>query len=127
MEYVSGRGRGTISEWIEERSTTCVATFHTTLRFLAVIENSLDWEDSQFRKMRFEAGRARLYEIRWKTDNTQWRVFGYFDYGRHEYRMLLGCYHKQNRYYPTQAIESAIKRKKDIDRGENLIQEYDYV
>jgi hypothetical protein len=126
VEYVSGRGLGTVTAWLAEGSVTRRAEFHTRLRFLAPIRNRLDWEDSSFRKMRRAAGRAGLYEIRWKADSTQWRVLGFFRDGQREFVMVMGCSHKQQIYTPRDAIEKAIDRKGEIEKNHRQTRIYDY-
>ncbi len=58
-----------------------------------------------------------IYEIRIRG-NVQWRLAGYFGPGQKEFTIVLACTHKQQIYDPPDAKETAVKRKKQIDKGE---------
>ena len=67
-----------------------------------------------------------LSELRWISGNVQHRIIGY-TLADHRYVMLIGCTHKQRRYTPTSCLDSAVERRKSIERGEATYSEYSLV
>ena len=67
-----------------------------------------------------------LIEIRVRG-NVQWRVLGY--YGpkgeRNAFTILQVCNHKQNRYQPHDAINTARKRLKMVEQNNSMVKSCD--
>lgn len=76
--------------------------------------------------LRGREGREGLSEIRWKEEGVQWRVFGFFGLNKMEYTMLIGCVEKHPNYDPSDALDTAVKRKKSVERGERTTCKYEY-
>ena len=55
-------------------------------------------------------------ELRWQAGKRQHRLLGFFD--GDTWYAVLGCTHKQRVYQPPSSLETAKKRKKQIERGE---------
>ena len=64
-----------------------------------------------------------LSELRWISGDVQHRIIGY-TLSDHRFLMLIGCTHKQRRYTPTSCLDSAVDRRKSIERGEARYVEY---
>jgi hypothetical protein len=116
-EFVSSGDRPTITEWYSSLNPAVQAIFDDRLAFLAIHPRT-QWQMPEFRILSGREGREGLSEIRWKACGVQWRVLGFFSPGVMDYIMLIGCNHRQNRYDPTDALETAIRRKKSVERGE---------
>ena len=98
--------------------------FDDRIGFLA-IHGRKDWQLPEFRSLSGREGREGLSEIRWKAESVQWRVVGFFGLAPMNYTMLIGCTHKQNQYDPRDALETAIRRKKNIERRERMSTVYE--
>src|SRR2546425_2772036 len=116
-EFLSSGGRPLISEWYLSLLQPVRAVFDDRLDFLAIHERK-DWQLPEFRMLRGKEGKAGLSEIRWESEGTQWRILGFFRPGRMQYTMLIGCTHRQKQYDPRDPLETAIRRKKSVERGE---------
>lgn len=64
-----------------------------------------------------------LGEFRWKSENKQHRLIGFFYNGI--FALLIGCTHKQRRYDPTDALDTADRRRKLIISGKATVCLYD--
>ena len=67
-----------------------------------------------------------LLEARWRGENNvPHRIFCYILSGRRVI-FLCGCTHKDNRYNPTKAKETAVRRRKEIQDGRVSTRELDF-
>lgn len=124
LEFVSAGGRPQITDWYSNLPPDVRAVFDDRLGFLAIHERK-DWQLPEFRMLRGKEGRERISEIRWAVGGVQWRVLGFFGLAQMQYTILLGCTHKQGNYDPRDATDTAIRRKKSIERGERITAVYD--
>ena len=62
-------------------------------------------------------------ELRWVSEKKQHRLIGYLQ--GVTFFALIGCTHKQQIYDPSEALETADKRKRRIERGEVRTVAYD--
>lgn len=53
---------------------------------------------------------VKVWELVFKADRREYRVMGMFTGAQREALILLGCYHKEKNYTPTNAIETAFSR-----------------
>jgi hypothetical protein len=67
-----------------------------------------------------------LSELRWQSGRVQHRLIGYAEEAT-VYVLLIGCTHKQRRYDPTDALDTAADRKKKIKSGEATTCEYQLI
>lgn len=65
-----------------------------------------------------EAKKYRIWEVGFLADKRQYRLFCIFGTKRKHVVLLLGCYHKGPVYTPANAIDTAIKHVKALNRGE---------
>jgi hypothetical protein len=125
MECLSYGGRPQITEWLLSLSPAVQAVFDDRIGFLGIHPRK-DWQFPEFRVLRGREGKYGLSEIRWQEDGVQWRVLGFFGTQEMQYTLLVGCSHKQNRYTPSDSLDTAIKRKKEIERSERTVRIYEY-
>jgi hypothetical protein len=124
-EVESSSGRPIISEWYSLRPPAVRAVFDDRISFLGIHERK-DWQLPEFRMLRGREGKEGISEVRWKEEGLQWRVLGFFGTGKMEYTMLIGCVEKYPNYDPPDALETAVKRKKSVERGERKTRRYEY-
>jgi phage-related protein len=124
MEYVRGGGRPAITEWYESQTATVRAGFDAERAILGALP-SHHWVHPHYKRLSRKAARFGIGEIRWKADNKAYRVLGFFGPEEGQYSMMIGCFHKQRRYAPTDAIETAIKRCKEVLNGERVVRRYE--
>jgi phage-related protein len=104
----SGQTQGEISRWLADYPAARAA-FRIRTNNLA-LTNRAQWNVTQFRHIEGD-----LWEIKWKTDNLQFRAMG-FDYQRY-FTMVLGCTHKGRVYTPRDCIKIAVKRISEVKNG----------
>lgn len=89
--------------------------------FLTDMRKTTDWKLPNYRpRLR---GYNEIGELRWQSENKQHRLIGCFMSGF--WCALIGCTHKQQRYDPVDALETARRRKGQVERGEARTVEYD--
>jgi hypothetical protein len=107
-----------ISEWYAALSRQERAD---TDEFIKDMRGSRDWKLPYYRaRLR---GTDGLGELRWRSEKKQHRLIGFLS--RDVFYALIGCIHKQQVYKPPDALETAEKRKKQVERGEVNTVEYD--
>ncbi len=87
----------------------------STLKDMAKTNSHLNWTAWR-RFLEGEARPHRIWEIGFLADGKQYRFFCVFS-GEKVVILLVGCYHKQKRYTPDDAISTAIKRAKALKNG----------
>ena len=120
-EYVSPMGRRAITDW--RRKDVSVGAPRAALdTFLKKIVKTRSWKypDIDFLKGNRYLG---LTELRWKWDGKPYRIFGY-QLAEFEYLMLVGCTHDQKKYNPPDALETARRRRKEVEKGKASYCEY---
>lgn len=114
-DYVSPAGNNMIEQWLQnEVPEEGRITFYKLLKNIRNTENHLDWIG--LRKKPFKREGGIVWELGFKAEGRQYRVLGDFC-GEKEAVFLIGCYHKQQRYYPADAIDQAFKRKGELKNG----------
>ncbi len=116
--YVSPGGRNQISAWYEgllpqERADAD--------EFIKIMRKMQEWKMPNYRPSL--RGYPGLGELRWVSERKQHRLIGYLLRG--SYYALIGCTHKQRNYEPSEALETADKRKRQLQRGEAGTVAYD--
>jgi hypothetical protein len=114
-QMVSGRG-GVISEWLKSAPASR-ATFRNRVKYLRKMKR-LDWNKKQFRTLQ-----KGVAEIKWKCGKKTWRALG-FDHGGY-FVLVNGCTHKDGVYDPRDWLETAIRRKGEVERGEWSVEDYE--
>lgn len=122
MDYYSEAGNNLIKKWYNELNEDAQADFDATLNNLA---GTATWRGLKEFKM-LSGGHAGLGEIRFKTNNVQYRSVGFFGPGDREFTLLVGCQKKQNIYNPPSALDLALKRKNLYSQARGSIHEHSF-
>ena len=105
QEYQSEIGKFPVSEWYEALSPKNQASAD---RFMGIARKLDQLRPPGFKK--FE----KLWEARWGGENrVPHRIFCYVPSDRCV-TFLCGCTHKDRRYKPTNAYDTAVRRRKEI-------------
>jgi hypothetical protein len=59
----------------------------------------------------------KIWELQFFADDKQHRILGMFGDVRKRAVILIGCYHKGGNYTPTDALDTAWKRARDVKEG----------
>ena len=116
--YVSPAGNNKIYDWYMNLAPA-EKTFVD--EFLKNMRKSRNWSLPDYRPRL--SGHGNIGELRWTMNKTQHRLIGFFADGA--WYALVGCTHKQRVYSPPEALETAKKYKKQIERKEVRTVEYD--
>ena len=113
-------GRGVISDWYrKDIEPSAQEEFDRILPFLAVSPREL-WVRPPYSPLTPEIG-----EIRFKANNLQHRVFGFFLEGTNQYVMLVGATKKGKQYTPDDALRNAPWYRTTVLANRRLIRKYD--
>lgn len=116
--YVSTAGNNKIAEWHGDLSAQERADADN---FIEIMRKLKRWSLPYYRPAL--TGFPGLGELRWQSENKQHRLIGFFQ-GETWYA-VMGCTHKQRVYKPPDALNTASKRKKQIERQEVNTVDYD--
>jgi phage-related protein len=109
-------GKGVITRWLAKEHGAR-ARFRIRVRDLRRIPRA-DWTKKQFNGLGDD-----VYEIKWEFGKKQWRALGFDSKGY--FVMVLGCTHKDDVYDPVECLHTAKRRKKEAERGEWGIADYE--
>ena len=56
-----------------------------------------------------------IIEVRFKVDNVQWRIFGFYGKARREFIVVHVGNHKGNTYTPKKVLDTAASRMKEVN------------
>jgi hypothetical protein len=118
-DFVSPAGINQISKWREDLSPAAKVKFDDQLVMLAKIEN---WQMPEYRPLRGKPFKG-LSEIRFNVEKRKYRVIGLSRPIPKEYLLLIGCFHKES-YEPHNALETAIRRKTEIETGIGRLEDH---
>jgi hypothetical protein len=119
--YVSRGGNNKIAEWYSDLSGGEKADADEFLTIMRKVPFA-DWKMNEYRPRL--KGKARyLGELRWKSENKQHRLIGFFFEGI--WYAVMGCIHKQNIYNPADALVTSERRRREILNKEVNTVEYD--
>jgi hypothetical protein len=121
FDFVYLSGSKPISDWYEnETSDRGRLSFDALLKNNQKIPNHLEWGGFE----KYMKGRLKGHQIwQWKIPGeVQYRMLGVFD-GPKRTVFLMGYYHKGGVYTPPDALETALKRKKLLERRECTLNE----
>ena len=116
--YVSPAGNNKIAEWYQALSSLERTDADV---FLRNMRKSGDWSWPFYRPKL--SGHRGLGELRWKSENKQHRLVGFFHQGK--WCALIGCTHKQNIYAPADALDTAERRHREVKAGNVTTEDYD--
>ena len=115
-------GTSAIEEWLESEGDDVWVSFNTLMKGLKRTADHHEWigfrgflEGKKYRDQ-------RIWEIGFRVpgSNVQYRLLGKFD-GQRQVILLCGCYHKQQRYTPAKALDTACKRAKALSEGKGRL------
>jgi len=119
LQYVSSSDRHSIDDW---RKGLPLGPPRVYLdRFLSTMVQRERWEWPELRLLRGHL--AGLSELRWTCDSVPYRIIGYKT-REYEYLMLIGCTHNKKKYTPSDALDTAHRRREAIRKGEASSDEY---
>jgi hypothetical protein len=107
-------GKGVLND---DLSTTARADFRVRVKYLQKLIRS-EWNIQQFRGLG-----KKLYEIKWKSGDVQWRALGYDDTDGY-FVVVKVCTHKMNVYTPPGRIDSARLAKTAAEAGTQKVIDY---
>jgi phage-related protein len=120
MEYVTGGGRGVVTEWYhKELSKAAGAEFDDVLRYLAITPRD-DWKRPEYAPLS-----GGISEVRFKADRKEFRPLGFFLLESRQYVLLIGASKKMKTYDPPDAKKTAARRMKEVVEGRARIRIYD--
>jgi len=108
--YVSPAGNNKIVSWYEGLSVQEQADAD---EFIKSMRKTKLWVLPSYRPKL--AGHKGLGELRWVSERKQQRLIGYLK--SDTFFALVGCTHKQRVYDPTDALDTADRRRAEIERG----------
>lgn len=115
-EYQSATGKCPVSEWYGALSEQNRAKAD---RFLGIARKLDRLEPPHFKKFR------ALWEARWRGENrVPHRIFCYVPSDR-QLTLLCGCIHKDARYKPTAAYNTAVQCRHEIENEEASTHAFD--
>lgn len=119
MERITVNGRGVITDWYrKEIEPSAQEEFDLILPQLAASPRDL-WVRPPYSALTPEFG-----EIRFKANNLQHRVFGFFLEGTNQYVMLVGATKKGKNYTPADALRNAPWYKTTVLANRRLMRKY---
>jgi len=116
--YVSPAGNNRVADWHAGLSSQERADAD---EFLRLMRKTREWALPNYRP-RLKNGEG-LGELRWFSQGRQHRLIGFFREGY--WFAVVGCTHKQQIYKPADALETAKKYKKQIEKSEVSTVDYD--
>jgi hypothetical protein len=111
-------GSNPILGWLDDQSNEVQFTFNSVLKEAQKRRNHLEWPCYRH-KMKGDEG---IHELGFKVEGRQYRLLVKFD-GAMQTVILCGCYHKMNRWTPSDAPETAEKRAKALSAGKAIKRE----
>ncbi len=116
--YESRAGNNKIADWYEGLSIEERADAD---EFIKDMRKTADWKMPSYRPKL--TGHKGIGELRWTSEKKEHRLVGFLKGG--SFYALIGCTHKGKVYDPPDALDTADKRKKDIDDGKVRVVPYD--
>jgi len=108
--------RNKIADWYKELSVQERADAD---QFIQKMRKTAEWKMPLYKFLGDGLG-----ELRWVSEKKQHRLIGFFM--GYPWYAVMGCTHKQQRYSPTDALETARTRKGQIERSEVETSEYEF-
>lgn len=119
-DYVEGTSTP-IEDWYQRLSEDAKLLFQATLKNIRKTEIPTQW--GGFRLLKGKVKGERIWELKFFADKRQYRILVKFGETRKKVVLLMGCYHKQGNYTPTDALGTALKRAKALKEGRGGLRE----
>jgi hypothetical protein len=110
-----GTSLGSFADWYDGQTEEVQNAVDAVLKDSHKIDDHLKW-GAWRQYLKGQAKPHKIWEIGFKAENRQYRIFGVFRPGKRAI-LLVGCYHKNKVYTPADAIKTAIKRAKALIEG----------
>jgi hypothetical protein len=112
FDWVAMDGSNPIQEWLEEESFEVQILFNSVLKMAKKQQRHLNWSCYRH-KMK---GKEGIHELGFTADGKPYRLLVKFD-GINRMVILCGCYHKMQKWTPTEAPKTAANRAKALSLG----------
>jgi hypothetical protein len=114
-DYVQGF-KNPVEEWYS-KSLSDAGRFQldSLLKNVATTEQHIQWVG--FKYLKGEPRTERIWQLDFLADGRQYRALGVFGSIRRQAVLLVGCYHKGKTYTPPDALDTAVKRAKNLREG----------
>ena len=121
-DFVYPNGTNPVEDWYQGLSEGTQQMVDTLLKDSHKTELSINWIGfKRFLKGKYK--KKRIWELAFRADKRQYRILGVFGKESKQAILLVGCYHKQQVYTPTDALDLAFKRSKALSKGEAKLHE----
>ena len=122
LDYISPAGNNKIEEWYESLYSEEARTeFDVLLGNLEVLDS---WSKPAFRRLKGSKYKG-LGEICFIADKIQHRVIGFSGPETGQYTLLIGCTHKQRVYTPANALDTAVRRMRQVKSSKVEVHEHE--
>ena len=115
FDFVEGT-TNLIEAWYQGLSEEGQYTFDSLLKANQKANSPTEWNGSKM--LEGDCQKHAIWEWRFFADGRQQRLLGIFaEDERKKAIFLIGCYHKQKRYVPTDCLKTAIRRARAVRKG----------
>ena len=113
-------GSSAIQKWYDnELSLGAQTIFDAMLKALRYVPDPALWVGNRGH-LKGKPAAEGVFELGFRADKRQYRVFC-VTRPRRELVLLLGCYHKQDDYKPTEALATGTLRAKKVREGKAVV------
>jgi hypothetical protein len=113
-DYVRPNGNNPILKWYSKELSGREQANMDAL--LSALERQQTWDLPDYKAM--QGALKGLGEIRWRGDQKRpLRLVGFRGPGANDFTILVGCTHDGNKYDPANALDSALTRMSELQRG----------
>jgi len=120
-DYVEG-SNNPVEEWYAKSlADTGRFQFDSLLKNVATPDQHIHWLG--FKYLKGEPKKERIWQLDFLADGRQYRALGVFGRIRRQAVLLLGCYHKGKTYTPPDALDTAVRRAKNLHEGRAITRE----
>jgi len=112
--YLSSTGANQVQKAINQLSSAAREAMKSEFRHLAVSPRA-EWRRPRAAQLK---GYENLVEIIFKADKVQWRAVGFHGPSALQFTITALCTHKANVYAPQDALDTAARRKREVQSGQ---------
>lgn len=117
-------GSNPVDRWaIDDLSDAARFALNDALKDARKIDEMTDWLCYK-RRMKGKLAKYKVWELRFQCgDKREYRLFGVTGNERKQAIFLMGCYHKGGVYTPADALNTTLRRAKDLKEKKAAIYE----
>lgn len=104
-----------IENWYQALSEEGQYLFDSLLKANQKANLPIEWNGCKM--LQGEYKEHGIWEWCFFADNRQQRLLGIFGDERKKAIFLIGCYHKQKRYMPSDSLKTAVRKAKEVRKG----------